>query len=481
MPLYFLPAALWLNLFPTEDLNIGTLPLWMDPQGFTSSNSQGNGLNASFGLTPNVTRVAGKFGAGPYGAQISTIQIGNDTLGGFIINADVNGNGIKGGIPYSQKPTGIRFYYKYATSGVDTAAVLVFFKKSGSIIDSFLVQIPSSAATGTYTLHSYHPLFPLPLTPDTVIVGAVSSKALITNHNYNKGIIPGSTFTIDSVNFTGATQPANLNGDFENWNTDTLNYPMGWYVSYPGETRSTDYEAGVYSLQLSTVNTPNIGVTVGQASTGYYPQNCNGFCHQMGGKAYTLKTDTLEFWYKYFPVSTDTANVGVNFIQNGNNINCCTGISLYGTVSSWTYVKIPFSYGTSPDTAIVSIACSQHNHDSTSQQYLPYVGTILRIDGLTFASQKASLGINNVKPVDGIRVYPNPASTQVNIDLSDVSGSLQTLAIYDLSGRMISSKNYNGIAHNTIETMDISSLASGMYLVEVTTDSGKLIQKVCKQ
>ncbi|HXB12667.1 MAG TPA: T9SS type A sorting domain-containing protein, partial [Bacteroidia bacterium] len=51
----------------------------------------------------------------------------------------------------------------------------------------------------------------------------------------------------------------------------------------------------------------------------------------------------------------------------------------------------------------------------------------------------------------------------------------------DLSGRMISSKSYNSIAHNNIETMDISSLASGMYLVEVTTDGGKLIQKVCKQ
>ncbi len=187
--------------------------------------------------------------------------------------------------------------------------------------------------------------------------------------------------------------------------------------------------------------------------------------------------DTLEFWYKYLPVSTDTANVGVNFIKNGLGINCCTGISLYGTVSSWTYVKIPFSYGTSPDTAIVSITASSHNHDSVSQQYLPYVGTILRIDGLTFASEKAILGINNPKPTDGIKVYPNPASTQVNVDLSDVSGSLQTLAIYDMSGRMVSSKNYNGLAHNNIETMDISSLSSGMYLVEVTYRQRQIIPK----
>lgn len=478
--LLFAGVRLMAQAIPDGGFEFWHTAIWMDPQGYNTSNDQGNGYNASYGLPANVTQVAGKYGS--FGVQIQTIVFNGDTLGGYIIDANVHGNGNpQGGIPYAQKPTGLRFWYKYTTSAVDTAVVLVLFKLAGSVIDSFLVQIPSSAATGVYTLHTYKPSHPLPVTPDTVIVGAASSKALISNHNYNKGIIPGSTFTIDSVNMAGVAQPAALNGSFETWTTDTLNYPYNWYVTYPGVTRSTDYHTGAYSIQVATVNSPQLGVTAGQASTGYYPQNCHSFCNEQGGQPYTQKTDTLEFWYKYFPVSTDTANINVNFIKSGLGINCCTGYNMFGTVSSWTYVTIPFSYGTSPDTAIVSIQCSSHNHDTTQSQYLPYVGTILRIDGLTFASQKAVLGINNPKPADGLKVYPNPASTQVNVDLSDVSGSLQTLAMYDMSGRMISSKSYNGVAHNTIETMDISTLSIGMYLIEVTTDSGKLFQKVCKQ
>ncbi len=133
--LLFAGVCLMAQAIPDGGFEFWHTATWMDPQGFSTSNVQSNGYNASYGLPANVSQVAGEHGS--FGAQIKTILFCTDTMGGFLINANVNGNGIKGGIPYAQKPTGLRFYYKYATTGVDTACVLVFFKKSGSIIDSF--------------------------------------------------------------------------------------------------------------------------------------------------------------------------------------------------------------------------------------------------------------------------------------------------------------------------------------------------------
>ncbi|HXB12916.1 MAG TPA: hypothetical protein VNZ45_13095, partial [Bacteroidia bacterium] len=97
--LLFAGVRLMAQAIPDGGFELWHSAVWMDPQGFTSSNEQSNGYNASYGITPNVTRVAGKFGAGPYGVQVQTVQFGTDTMGGFIINANVNGNGVQGGIP----------------------------------------------------------------------------------------------------------------------------------------------------------------------------------------------------------------------------------------------------------------------------------------------------------------------------------------------------------------------------------------------
>ncbi|MGP8216646.1 MAG: hypothetical protein ACLQQ4_13860 [Bacteroidia bacterium] len=165
---------------------------WNDPQYYNTANDQ----NVPYGFAAGVTQTTGYLGVN-YGVMIETVNTPSGPQGGFIIDANVHGNGgPKGGIPYSQKPTGIRFYYKYTPVNNDTAAVLVMFKKSGSLIDSFLVILPT--AETNYTLHSYYPKNALPTTPDTVIFAAVSSIQILNNG----GGTVGSTLVIDSVTFT---------------------------------------------------------------------------------------------------------------------------------------------------------------------------------------------------------------------------------------------------------------------------------------
>lgn len=452
---------------------------WNDPTYYNTSNDQ----NVPLGIAANVTQTTGYLNVN-YGVQIETTGITGNAISAFCINASVNGSVPTGGIPtgWTTKPTGIRFYYQYAPANNDTAVVLVMFKKSGVVVDSFLVILP--VAENSYTLHSYYPRNPLPVVPDTVIVGASSTIQVLKNGG--GGNEPaGSKLIIDSITFTGVnTQPAELNGDFQQWTTDTTHTPTGWYINYPNVTRTTDAASGNYALQVETENAGG-GIQPGQAGTGYYSQNCHGNCNELGGYAYAVPAsgiDTLEFAYKYAPAAGDTASINVDFVYKGHSV-FGNSINLFRSNAVYKDTMLIFNFGnTQIDTAIININSSQHNNDTTSAQYAPYMGSTLKVDNLFFTSQKAAdLGVNELSAKGEIKVYPNPANNLINIDLTNLSGALEQLAIYDMSGRMLSSVNYADATRNTIETINISNFSAGIYLIEATTSDGKFYQKVCKQ
>lgn len=460
---------------------------WMDPMYYNSSNDQ----DIPKGGAANVTQVAGVASTFTvqYGVQATTISnVVDGDEGGYFINADVNGNGgPTGGIQtgWTSKPTGIRFYYQYTPVSNDTAAVIVFFKYEGAIEDTFLITLPTAASS--YTLHSYYKnISNMAFVPDTVIFGALSSIKILQNNGGGNSLPVGSTLTIDSVTFTGvSSQPAELNGDFQQWVTNSELIPVGWYTN-PNVTQSTDFYAGSYAMELETTSNTEDGLEPGQASTGYYSQHCNSNCTPFG-EPYTPTgsgKDTLYFYYKYVPQPNDTATVYLNFIKNGDGV-FGSNIFMYGTTSTYTQAYIAFDLnGLSPmpDSVTVTVLSSSHAHDTTSSQYVPYIGTVLKVDNMYFGSQKSvDLGVNTLSATEGIRVYPNPAKNQINIDLSNLLGSLESIAMYDMSGRMLSTQNYAGGVRNTMETIDISGFSAGVYLIEATTTNGKFYQKVVKE
>ena len=74
-----------------------------------------------------------------------------------------------------------------------------------------------------------------------------------------------------------------------------------------------------------------------------------------------------------------------------------------------------------------------------------------------------------------IVLYPNPASSSVQISLQNSNESLDNIRIYDVLGKTI--RTLTSITNNQV-TMDVSNLAKGIYLVEITSASHlKLIKK----
>lgn len=90
-------------------------------------------------------------------------------------------------------------------------------------------------------------------------------------------------------------------------------------------------------------------------------------------------------------------------------------------------------------------------------------------------------GVNKITAAeDNINIYPNPATSQITIDLTNISGTIESIAIYDMSGRILTTQNYAEGVRNAVETIDVSNFATGMYLVETTTSNGRFCEKVCK-
>ncbi len=110
-----------------------------------------------------------------------------------------------------------------------------------------------------------------------------------------------------------------------------------------------------------------------------------------------------------------------------------------------------------------------------TQAYAPVgtsyaVGGAWRIDNLTISGEEiddtASIVENNI---EGLKVYPNPASDLVNI-VSNEMGT-KTIAIYDMLGKKV-------LETSTEETVNVSTLTSGVYIMNITQDGKKASRKL---
>jgi hypothetical protein len=406
----------------------------------------------------NVTKSTDAY-SGSFALRLETNTNGTDTCFAYIANpSNSNGDPLTwtGGMPISEKPLGIRGYYKYNVPSADSAIMLVVARAGGVNIGTY--QYTLGGVHSTYTLFNFTFTPALAVTPDSIIFAAASSNALAGSG------IPGSVFLLDSVSFTGiTTQPAQMNGDFELWQSNTIESPDMWYAGGGGSqgnglSKTTDKVAGNYAIQLETLLGDNNGVpraNAAYASTGYWDQSCS--C-QKGGYPFTNMIDTLVFSYKYVPADpTDSASVNMYFKNSGTGMGWA-GTSLFPS-ASYQVKEIPFNLFGMPDSVIINMQSSAWG-DST----LNFVGAILKIDEMHFKSQPLSTGINALSFNNDVRFYPNPFKSSGTIAIgSEINTTGMLVTIYDITGRTI--KTLSTDEHKI--TIDRSNMENGIYFYEL--------------
>ncbi|MCR5588941.1 MAG: T9SS type A sorting domain-containing protein, partial [Bacteroidales bacterium] len=84
------------------------------------------------------------------------------------------------------------------------------------------------------------------------------------------------------------------------------------------------------------------------------------------------------------------------------------------------------------------------------------------------------LGIESEAVTVGLGMCPNPASNNVTLNMTGVTGMVNC-SIIDMSGRVIYNRTIN--AENS-HTIDLSNVAAGAYFVRVTNDTFSKVEKL---
>jgi hypothetical protein len=453
-----------------EDWDVKTI---LTPTGYLNSEIE-RFENAPMGTCDRVTDAQN----GNYAIKLTSRKLPNasDVMPGYFVNyqpGDGPPNEWHGGIPYNEKPTGIRGYYKsdFQTPG-DSALILLIFSKNGVNIGSYFFMIGNIQKTA-YAQFQYTLNPPLSQTPDSIIFGAVSSNII------NEIAFEGSMLQLDNVSLTGVTnQPANFNGNFENWTNVEKESPAHWKIETSNESQSpkaTDKYKGNYALKLVSTMWQDgsmSGIEESTASTGYYSQT-----GMDGGFPFTNYFDTIAIWYKYTTAGNSKGAMYYTFKKNGNIIGG-KRVELDPWNTGYKAMEIPIdaTWQGPPDTLIVSFSTIRNDMDQTN---LMNNGSTLIVDEVQLKSQKLNTGLSSHWKLSNVNVYPNPSKETIHISIpeSELKGNTYFVVLNQL-GQEIAQVQLNkpetqaslqgiqpGVYHYTIRT-DSKTLKTGKLLIE---------------
>ena len=103
----------------------------------------------------------------------------------------------------------------------------------------------------------------------------------------------------------------------------------------------------------------------------------------------------------------------------------------------------------------------------TSTPRVPVTATVTTATGITAATENT-----------GVSIYPNPASTTVNVEFGYNMNSLTVVEITDVTGRLVSTQSVSNPIQGQTLNIDVANLNAGSYFITVKNDTQKLVQKL---
>ena len=88
------------------------------------------------------------------------------------------------------------------------------------------------------------------------------------------------------------------------------------------------------------------------------------------------------------------------------------------------------------------------------------------------------LGYQDNELSNAIVMYPNPANAQVTLSNSS-NITLETAMIYDLNGKLVSQINLQDMQSEQV--IDVSSYATGVYMVQIIGDQSSVVKRMIKE
>ena len=85
------------------------------------------------------------------------------------------------------------------------------------------------------------------------------------------------------------------------------------------------------------------------------------------------------------------------------------------------------------------------------------------------------LNVENIKLEQKIKVFPNPASDQLHVQILDLEGRYE-IEIISLAGKRILYKKM--VACNNVDIIDVSALPAGNYVLRISHGGSSFVERV---
>jgi len=160
-------------------------------------------------------------------------------------------------------------------------------------------------------------------------------------------------------------------------------------------------------------------------------------------------------------LSSDTANIShsakLDIPLDDTNRIC--GV-FYITLDAGKFEHAIYNWNTGDTTQLNGVSISGIYTVTITTPYCKTSKSTFVIDGCVGVKENLENGVT-------IRLFPNPASTMVNLELFGAKWETTQLRILNLMGSEVSKSIFNTSEANNSLEIDVSDLASGVYLFEI--------------
>ena len=314
--------------------------------------------------------------------------------------------------------------------------------------------------------------------------GVYSVKLAVSTSQY--GVYTTTDTLVKHAYITVEDDPYAVTADFvsdpaaSGMLTQSITIEQGQSVTYT--STSTGATSLSWSFEGGTPETStDAEVTITYSSTGTFTTTLTAYGEgdRQDTKSITVNVgEPTPVFNVDFVADVTTINVGgtVNFTNNTTvtvNGEPYTGAVYYqwnfnadnmlgGLIGDYTSTEFNASY-TYTTAGVYSVSLAASNSEISFLNS----GTVETKDGYITVTDPVSV---DEIAINEISVYPNPASSSVNI----AAQGMQNITIIDMTGRVVMSKDVN----SNFETIDVADFAKANYMVRIATADGVVVKNI---
>lgn len=242
----------------------------------------------------------------------------------------------------------------------------------------------------------------------------------------------------------------------------------------PEQTYNVTADSVLITFVGNTNNTDHYGFLISYSSTLPSTRSCDAVTNLVGVWNDVLSDGTGE-GENYLPETNCTWNIRHTFISG----------------YAFTFPKFNLGYGDFVDVydASTNTPILYKRFDIYNQPDGVYNVDFMRMK-VHFVSDNwdqdegfrmeyyALAAVEDYNGLEDLKVYPNPATDYINVEFSLAQSETITMQLMDLTGKVLKQNTVEGLDGVNQHTLDIQGVAQGMYLLEISTPSGKSVRKI---